>query len=124
MTTCTTMVSRRIKIFQGSDRTLNLTIRDDKGDPVDLTAVTEITAVFNATDGTKVNFTLSGTEISKVSPNVIGKLTIAMSSTKTALIEAGEKIDFELILDTGAHPAGVRQYVPFYQQVDVIASTL
>jgi len=124
MTNCTTVSTRRKKIYQGSDRTLNLVIRDEDGNPIDLTAVTEITAVFKATDGTNVTFTIAGSEVSKTSPQVLGKLSIAMNSTKTALIEAGEQIDFELILDTGAHPAGTRRYVPFLQQIDVVASSI
>jgi hypothetical protein len=124
MSNCTTVSTRRKKIYQGSDRTLNLVIRDEEGNPIDLTAVTEITAVFKATDGTNVTFTIAGGEVSKTSPQVLGKLSIAMNSTKTALIEAGEQIDFELILDTGAHPAGTRRYVPFLQQIDVVASSI
>lgn len=112
----------RKRIIQGSDRILNLTIRDANGDPIDLNGVTEITVCFKATGGGQVTFTLSGAEVSVNGNALLGKIVVTMSDTKTSLIEAGLKIDFEALLDTGAHPGGSRQYVQFYQQIDVLES--
>lgn len=114
------MADDRKKIYKGSDRDVNVTIRDQNGDPFDLTNITHITACFDAADGTKVQFTLADTEIAINGNAVLGKLIITMSDTKTALLEAGERVDFEVILDEGVHPTGIRKYAQFKQLIDII----
>jgi len=109
------------KIYQGADRTLSpIYINQSNGRPYDLTGVTAITVCFPATDGTTVQYTLAASEVAIVGSPLLGTISVTMSSVKTALMEAGELVDFEVILDVGAPPGGDRKYVQFIQMVSVI----
>lgn len=114
------MAGGRPEIIQGSDRTLNLTIRDSNGDPFDLTLITEITVCFKKEDETFHNVTLGGGKISITGNALLGKIAVALTDADTLLIAAGIKVDFKVILDTGAHPGGTRRVVRFDQQIDVL----
>lgn len=114
------MAGGRPEIVQGSDRTLKLTIRESNGDPLDLTAVTEITACFKKPDGTFLQVTLSGGRVSVVGNPLLGKIEVSLTDVDTAAIEAGVKVDFKVLLDQGTHPGGTRRVVRFDQQIDVL----
>ena len=110
----------RPEIVQGSDRNLALTIRDANGDPIDLTAETEITAVFTKTDGTNLELTKTSGAITIVGNPILGKITILMTDTETSSLETGIKVDFKVYLDVGVHPGGTRRIVRFEQLIDVV----
>ena len=93
------------KIIKGSDVILNVTLRHKtSGDPYDLTGATEITACFEADDGTTVTFNMavdSEISIRNAEPK-LGKIAIAMTDTKTALLMIGDPVDFDITIDKGA----------------------
>lgn len=70
-------------------------------DPYDFTGATEITVCFIAEDGTTVEFTKTGLEITIVGLETAGKINVAMNDTKTALIASGDPVDFDLTIDKG-----------------------
>lgn len=108
-------MSDRPEIIQGSDRTLQLTMRDSNGDGIDLTNETEITVRFKKTDGTWLEKTMTGSDVT-VTNAKLGKISVDLTDTETALIEAGQKVDFHVYLDNGTD----RRIVRFNQQIDVI----
>jgi len=55
-----------VKIVQGEDKTITVTLKDGNGDAYDLTAATEITAEILKSDDTCVSVTLTGGKITKV----------------------------------------------------------
>lgn len=114
------MAGGRPEIVKGSDRTLPLTIRKPNGDPFDLTAVTEITALFKKPDGTWLEVTKTGGQITLTEDALLGKIEVALTDSNTSEIEAGIKVSFKVYLDQGAHPGGTRRIVWFNQQIDVI----
>lgn len=110
----------RPDIVQGSDRVLNLTIRDRNGDNVDINAETELTARFKKPDGTWLEVTLTEGKITKTDAN-LGKIQVSLDSEDTPEIEEGIKVSFHVLLDVGAHPGGTRRIARFNQAVDVIS---
>lgn len=113
------MAGGRPEIIQGSDRVLKLTMRDANGDGLDISSETEISACFKKPDGTYLEVTLTGGQITKDDVNR-GKISVSLTDSDTVLIEAGIKVNFKIKLDVGAHPGGTRRIVRFDQQIDVL----
>lgn len=87
------------KIVQGADETIELTLEDGEGDPVDVSSATEIKAIFRGVSGTNVEFT-DDTEITVT--NGREKIAIALSEADTATIRSGERETFEVEATVGS----------------------
>jgi len=98
--TCTNQCpfeTEKLSIVQGQDiEPLIYIIDEETCTPFDLTGVTEIRALFNKTDGTKLikTYTLSGgvTIISDLG----GKIKVTLTAANTALLKTGECQSFEV----------------------------
>lgn len=92
-------VTRVVKIVQGEDKTVNLRLRDENGDPFDITGATPLKAIFKKTDGTLLEKGL-GTGVVIVN-GPAGKLTVDLEDADTALLKVGEFQDFEVEINIG-----------------------
>jgi len=109
-------MAKRPVIFQGSDKILNLKLREENGDPFDLTGETEITVCFKAADGgASIDLTKGGGDVTITGSLLLGKISVSISDANTDLIETGEKVDFMVYVDKGA----IRTPIAFFQLIDV-----
>lgn len=92
-------VQQPIRVVQGEDKTIDLKIRDSDNDPFDLTGYTTIVAKFKNTDGSLLSLAV-GTGVTVLSA-VLGRLQLNLSDAQTALLKAGEFLDFELQITIG-----------------------
>lgn len=76
-------------VVQGFDKILRVELKDTKGEPVDLTGVTEITATFLKTDLTCFTVSMTGGGITLLSA-AAGKFNITLLSADTALLAVSE----------------------------------
>jgi len=92
------MISDHATIVRGSDRDLKVLLRLSNGEPFDLNSVTEITARFLDENGTAVEKTMTGGDISIVSPSGAGRIKISLDITFTGSLQLGERQDIELVI--------------------------
>lgn len=86
-------------IFLGNAKTVYLKVNSDDccgGDPVDLTACTEIDVALPKADGTLLHFLLSTNGVSISSPKNLGKFSAPISSENSALLNIGEFQDIDV----------------------------
>ncbi len=102
-----------LKIIQGEDKTFNVTLRKEDGDPYDLTGATEIKFTFPGTSAIQ-QISLTGTEVTVVNAE-LGKLQATINDTKSALLKVGEQQTFECQIDVGT----ARTKVKFEEQLTV-----
>ena len=109
------------EVYQGEDRTaLPFFIRDSLTNVyMDLSTATEITVNAKHKTSGLVSFTLTGGEISVVG-GTDGKFLLDISDTKSDLLKLGE-IDLEVVVDTGAHPGGIRRVGRLTKALKVLA---
>lgn len=105
-----------VKVIQGEDKTFAVTLRKSQGDPYDLTGVTEITFCFPGETAVQT-VTLGASEVAIVNA-VLGKITVTITDTKTALMKIGEDQTFECMIDVGT----TRTKVKFTEQLNVFDS--
>lgn len=94
-----------VPVVQGEDRTLNIKLMERSmpgvpGDPVDLSGVTAISAVFLNADGTKLTKTLTNGVV-VLSP-LLGTMQVGLLDTETVNLKLGERQNFELQIAFGA----------------------
>lgn len=85
-------------IYLGDAKTMNLkaVFSGQGGDPLDLSACTEIVINLPKADGTTLQLKLSLTQVVIVSPAVLGKFNASISSMNSALLNVGELQDFDV----------------------------
>jgi len=89
-----------VKIVHGEDITLALRIKDSKGNPYDLTGVTEVTARFQKTDNTVLSKTLSSGSVVIESPTH-GTLSVELLDADTSQLKKGDGQSLEVWIDVG-----------------------
>jgi hypothetical protein len=95
------------KVTQGEDAEITMRVLKD-GEPMDLTAVTEITVKLPKDDGTAISKTLTLAAVVILGNPVLGKFKVILPDADTALLNAGELQDFEALIDVGATRTIVR----------------
>jgi len=112
-----------VKIIRGQDKTLTpVKIRRTNGDPYDLVGNTEITACFTNADGSTLEVTKTSGAIIINGIDALGSLSITLDDAETDLLSLGDDQSFQVMIDVGLHPGGVRTIVDFEQLLDVIDS--
>lgn len=106
-----------LKIVKGEDKTWEVTLPDEtcKDKDLDLTGATEITAVFEKTDGTTLSVTMTGAAITVVAAKA-GRISITLSDTNTALLKARDDGSYEIAVDIGA----VKKIFQFEQELEIV----
>jgi len=94
-----------VKIIQGEDKLVTVRLLQEPGsadiicgEPVDLSAVTEISVCFDQTNGSKLFKTLTGGGITIVNADA-GKFTITLTDVETALLKEVIMATLEVTLD-------------------------
>lgn len=87
-----------LKIIKGADKEFTVRItREDTEEPLDLTGLQEARCLFIKDDGTAlIKTSVSGGDVSVVSPASSGKIKFILSDVDTALIKKGEELSFEV----------------------------
>lgn len=106
-------------IFQGDTKTMNLKAINAQcggvGDPLDLTACTEIAVYLPNADGTQSVRLLSLAQVTITSPAVLGKFSVLVPNTVSALLNVGELQTFDVTFTI----SGQVFTVPFVQALSV-----
>jgi len=90
-----------VEIVRGEDRTILVKIKSSDGEPHDLTAATEISAVFKNSDASTTTKLLSTAGIAIVGSPLLGHIDITLTDAETLLLGAGT-LGFEVEIDEGA----------------------
>lgn len=93
-------VTKVVKIVQGEDKSINLRLRDENGDPFDITGADPLKAIFKKTDGTLLEKGI-GTGVAIVN-GPAGKLTVDLEDADTSALKVGEFQDFEVEINIGS----------------------
>lgn len=88
-------ITKVVKVIQGEDKVINLRLRDENGDPFDISTATLIKAIFKKADGTLLTKQTGGSGVSIVN-GPAGKLTVDLDDSDTILLKVGEFQDFEV----------------------------
>lgn len=102
-----------VKVVQGEDKIIDLKIRDENGDPYDLTGYSAIEAKFKNTDGTLLTLAV-GTGVTVVSA-ILGRIQLSLTDLQTAELKAGDFMDFEVKITIGTST----QIVQFLRMLSV-----
>lgn len=94
------MLNRKLKIIQGEDRLIKVTLFKDNCEPYDLTSATEITFMFPSADGNGIIKTLTASEVSIVNA-VGGKIQTTLDDTDTNALRKAKNQDFKIKIDVG-----------------------
>ena len=87
-------------IKKGTDRDLNITLEDSDGNPVDVSAATEIKAIFLPESGSALlERTLTGGQVTIT--NGREKIKVTLSAAFTATMKADEEQTFEIEATVG-----------------------
>ena len=91
-----------VRIIQGEDKSFTVRITNENGDPIDLTTITEIETCFRKTDGSDLALSFTGGQISKETPEEIGKIKITVASADSVDLEPvyGETLEITLTDNT------------------------
>lgn len=107
-----------LKIIQGTDRTVNLILKNSDKTPFDLTGATSIKAIFLKQDDTENLLEVSGGNIEVVGDASRGEISIDLESAITLQMRAGERLKWELEVTIAASMTYVAQ---FPESLDVLA---
>jgi hypothetical protein len=90
----------RLKIIQGEDKQFDIRLFRDAGygpEPFDLTGAQEVKCVFVKSDDTAlIKSSVSGGDVSILSPATSGKVRFILSDSDTKLLKKGEELSFEV----------------------------
>ena len=73
-------------IVQGSSKAIDLYLRDENDNPIDLTDLTAFVANVHATTGAPVSISLSASEVVVVGSPLLGHVQLQFPAAKTALM--------------------------------------
>lgn len=85
-----------VEIIQGGAATLDVTLRDELGDPFSLVGASAVQTCFKRSDGTSLSLSL-GSGVSIVNA-LLGKLQVALTAAQTALLQVVEYETLELTI--------------------------
>ncbi len=92
-------VTKVVKVIRGEDKTINLRLRDENGDPFDITGAdvnpNYIKVIFKKEDGTLLTKETGGLGVAIVNA-VAGKFTVDLEDADTSLLKAADFQDFEV----------------------------
>lgn len=115
-------MSEKITIIQGEDKVFIIRIQRGNGDAYDLSDVTDAEVCFKNQDGSALKKTISvlspnlgGVEILDGIP-INGKLKVRVEETESPLLKAGDKLDFEVLIDEN----GEKKIIQFKKQLEVL----
>jgi hypothetical protein len=97
-------------IFTGDQKTIPLRIAYTTGLPVDLTDCTEIVIDLPGANGVDVQLKLSLSQVTIVSPPLLGQFTALITSISSALLNVGEDQDVDVTFTIDGAPMTVRFY--------------
>lgn len=99
-------------IFQGDLKTMALKVVNEgcNTNPLNLTQCSEIDVALPNADGTIAHFLLSDEEVVILSPEVLGQLTVAISSEKSALLNPGVAQNFDVTFTLPGETITVRYF--------------
>jgi hypothetical protein len=87
----------KIEVISGQTKIINVyAFKKSTNEPLDLTAATQIEAVFKKSDDTLLTLNLSG-GVSRVS-DLGGKFRVTISTTNTGALKQDEKQDWEIAI--------------------------
>lgn len=90
-------------IFTGDQKTMSLkaAYAGPGGDPLDLSACTEIDIALPDADGSYTHLLLSATQVAITSPAILGKFTAVVTSAVSALLNVGELQNIDVTFTIG-----------------------
>ncbi len=98
-------------IFTGDAKTMSLrALYQESGQPLDLTAATEIIVRLPNADGTTLLLKLTLGAVSITSPAVLGNFTALITALQSALLNIGEGQSFDVTFTISGNPFTVRYY--------------
>lgn len=98
-------------IFTGDAKTMSLrALYQETGQPVDLTAASEIVVNLPNADGSFLQLKLSLSAVTVTSPAVLGNFTAVISAVQSALLNIGELQNFDVTFTISGNPFTVRYY--------------
>lgn len=74
------------EVIQGRSKAIDLFLRDENDQPIDLTALTEFKAEVHATTGAPIEITMTAAEVVIVGSPLLGHVQLQFSAVKTALM--------------------------------------
>lgn len=98
-------------IFTGDVKTLNLrAVYQESGQPLDLTACTELVINLPMASGAFLQLKLSLAQVTIASPAVLGNFSAAITALQSASLFIGELQDFDVTFTISGNPFTVRYY--------------
>lgn len=74
------------EVIQGRSKAIDIFLRDENDQPIDLTSLTEFKAEVHATTGIPIEITLTAAEVVVVGSPLLGHVQLQFSAAKTALM--------------------------------------
>jgi hypothetical protein len=109
------ITAQKLEIIAGATKEINVYLmKKSTSEPLDLTAATQIEAVFKKADDTLLTLNLSS-GVSRVS-DLGGKFKVTLTTTNSALLKLDERQDFEVAVTF----ASSKYIVQFKECLDVI----
>lgn len=89
-----------VRLYQGANGVI--------GDPIDLTAVAEISVCFQKADSTELTLTKTGGGITVLGSPLLGKIQIALTAAQTALLAVTDHETLEIALTFSGDPQKIQ----------------
>jgi hypothetical protein len=89
------IMSDRIELVQGEDRTLYLGVSEENGSPLDMTDCTEIQVWLKNTDGTYLELTYTDDEIGFTADPSRGEIYLYLTAAQTTALLKCNHADFQ-----------------------------
>lgn len=105
--------NKPFSIFTGDQKTMPLRVAYTNGLPVDLTSCSEIVINLPNADGSFTQLKLSDTQVTILTPTLLGQFTALITSESSLLLNIGELQDIDVTFTIGGNPFTVRFYQAF-----------
>lgn len=107
------------EIFTGNAKVMPLRVAFTTGIPVDLSACTEIVANLPNADGTFTQLKLSDSDVTILSPAVLGQFTVAIDAIDSAKLNVATAQNVDVVFTISGQDTTVR----FYSALSVFETT-
>jgi hypothetical protein len=101
-------MAKKALITQGENAVFTIKLRDEEGDPFDLTAYDKFSVCMPKSDGDTLEVTevanANGSIVTVLGDALLGKLQVAVKSGDTSDLLADERLDIGVKIDVAASP--------------------
>jgi len=98
----------KVEIYKGGNSVFTIRIKDEDGEPFDLTPYDKYSVCLPNTDGTTLTITevagANGSVVALLGNAILGKLQVTVKKLDAADLEEDERMDLDLVLDNASSP--------------------